>query len=98
MIASVVFNRKWESKEYHYLVDFPVHPMDDVLVPVGEHGHVEVATVVAVWAEEIDHKHRSARYLKHVIGRADVGELLKKRGEELEEVYRKYEKLFSKIK
>lgn len=98
MVVSVVFNRNWESKEYHYLVDFPINPMEDVLVPVGEHDHVEVATVVAVWANEIDHKHRTARYLKRIIGRADRRKLLDQMAEELEAVNLKYEKLLSKIK
>ena len=99
MIVSVVFNHKFDSKEYHYIDNtFGLKPFDDVLVPVGEYGHIEVATVVATWAAEVHHKYGETRYLKEVIALADRDKLTEQMHKEMAEVKAKYDKLLSKLK
>lgn len=98
MVVSVVFNGKLDSKEYHYQMDNNnVKLWDKVLVPVGEYGHIETATVVAMWLHEVYYKYNPARYLKHVIAIADRRVLVEQMEKEIEQIEEKYEKLLSKL-
>lgn len=100
MVVSVVFKDNLAGKTYSYLADdFEVKPMDKVLVPVGNYGHVEVATVVAVWVNEVDHVFGSVPSfdLKRVIAPADLFKILVMEAKEMDEVRQKYDKLISKI-
>ena len=100
MVVSVVFGHKFESKEYHYLTDYANYKLgDDVLVPVGEYGHIEVATIVAMWNVSVNSKHSSFPFnaMKHVIAYANRDFLLEQMNAELESVEKKYEKLLSKL-
>jgi hypothetical protein len=100
MVAHVVFKDNLEGRAYAYLVnDFKVSPMDKVLVPVGDHGHIEVATVVAVWANEVDYRYGDfpACRMKNIISPADRDELLKRMDAELRPIEEKYGRLLSKL-
>lgn len=100
MVVAVVFNGKLDGKKYNYRANgFPVNVLDTVLVPVGNYGHIEVATVVAVWLEEVDGQYGSVPSfdLKSVIAPADPVFLRKQMDIELENVQEKYLKLLSKI-
>ena len=100
MVVSVVFNRKFDSKEYHYLMDDNnVKMLDEVLVPVGNFGHIEVATVVAMWDKDVHFKHSDINPLsmKRVIALADNDKLIEMMLKELDEVHKKYNKLLSKV-
>ena len=100
MVVAVVFKGNLDGKKYNYRVNgFPVNVLDRVLVPVGNYGHIEVATVVATWLDEIDHEYGSIPLfdLKSVIAPADPVFLRKQMEIELENVQEKYLKLLSKI-
>lgn len=100
MVVAVVFKGDLTSKKYNYRCnDFKVRPMDKVLVPVGNYGHVEVATIVAVWLEEVDGQYGSIPSfdLKSVIAPADAVFLRKQMEIELENVQENYLKLLSKL-
>ncbi len=101
MVVSVVFNHKLGGKEYHYLLDnYECKPMDDVLVPVGEYGHIEVATVVAMWSPSVNCRYSSfsLNEMKRVIAPADRDELTRMEEEEIKQIKERYDKLLSKIK
>ena len=100
MIVSVVFKHKFDSKEYQYMTDDDnIKLMDDVLVPVGEYGHIEVGTVVAMWHERVNDKHSCFPLLglKGVIAIANVSKLIEMMENEQEAVRQKYDKLLSKL-
>ena len=99
MVASVVFKGNLDSKTYNYLVEgFKVAPMDRVLVPVGNYGHVEVATVVAVWCDEVNTRYSGCDIqLKKIIALADREVLLDQMRDEIHGIEQKYTKLFSKL-
>ena len=104
MVVGVVFNGDINSKVYfYYQGDFEVKPMHKVLVHVGCHGHIEVATVVivAVMAEgvrEMVDQSCPSNHLKTIIAPADTDFLLKQMNAELEETRRKQEEITSKYK
>lgn len=100
MVVAVVFKGNLEGKKYHYLVkDFHVKPKDEVLVPVGNYGHVEVATVVATWLEDVDYEYSSIPSfdLKEVIAPANSLVLLHMMRREIDGIEQKYKKLLSKL-
>ena len=99
MVVSVVFNHKLDSKKYTYLLDgYKVNLLDDVLVPVGDYGHVEVATVVAMFVPEISHEYCQPMFFKHVIAPASDAVLIEQMNVELDAVHEKYQKLLLKLR
>lgn len=109
MVVGVVFKSNFASKVYYYHPgDFDITVMDKVLVPVGDNGHIEVATVVSVMLEyvtDIAHAIRVNSPLKTVIAPADRNVLLRQMDAELdenrrqqEEIKTKYNKLLEKVR
>lgn len=101
MVVSVVFKGNFESKEYHYLAgNHNVEILDEVLVPVGEYGHIEVGTVVAMWTDKVHHHYTECMPLKHlkqIIAIADRDKLIKQMDREVSAIQAKYNKLLSKL-